>query len=139
MKAPLFDDILNISQDIAKASGNNDDTAREKHYQALIKLCATNENTPRDHPLQWEALADFTNDADQAMDIYQKGLDCAAKLQLDNASASIYLAMALRHQEMAEAENAKEMITKANDLIENITIDELKEEIIQVFNELSQS
>jgi len=46
--------------------------------------------------------------------------------------------MALRHQEMAETAKAREMATEANNLIANVTIDELKEEIAQLFNELSQ-
>lgn len=137
MKAPLFDEILNISQAIADASGNNDDEAREKHYQALIKLCAANENTPRDHPLQWEALADFTIDTEQALDIYQKGLDCAQLHKLDNSTASLHLAIALRYQEMEDKEKALASINLAKALLDSITIDELKQEINELFNELS--
>lgn len=138
MKAPLFDDILNVSQAIADASAKDDDTAREIHYQTLIKLCATNEDTPRDHPLQWEALADFTLDADQAIDIYQKGLDCANKLDLNNAKASIYLSMAQRYKEIDDDSNALDSINQANALIEVITIEELKSEIIEFLNALNQ-
>lgn len=71
-ESPLFDEIISISQNIADASASNNDDARESSYKALIKLCANNENSPKDHPLQWEALADFTLDSEQSIDIYQK-------------------------------------------------------------------
>ncbi len=129
MKAPLFDDILRISQEIAEASANEKDEARTKAYTSLIKLCASNENSPKDHPLQWEALGDFTLDADQAIDIYQKGLDCAVNLSLINAKASIYLAMAQRYEEMEEAEKVAETKGLIAEMIEQVPHEELKAEL----------
>ncbi len=79
MKAPLFNEILKISQDLADASAKDDEKSRTEHYQALIKLCANNEDSPKDHPLQWEALADFTNDSDQALDIYHPNIKLITK------------------------------------------------------------
>ena len=70
MKAPLYDEILDICQHIANASANNDDEGRNDACKKLQKLCATNQDSPKDHPLQWEALADFTEEGDLAMDIY---------------------------------------------------------------------
>jgi len=129
MKAPLFEDILKISQSIADASANNDEELRTHHYQQLIKLCATNENSPKDHPLQWEALGDFTNDSEQAVDIYEKGLICAQNLKLIDYTGSIYLTMAQRYEEMEEIEKASEFASKAQSLIAEISSDELKNDI----------
>ena len=84
MKAPLYNDILKISQDIATASSSNDIEKRELACKALQKLCATHQDTPKDHPLQWEALADFTDDGDLALDIYQIALHNAERLTLNN-------------------------------------------------------
>mgnify|MGYP000540978513 CR=1 FL=1 len=139
MKAPLFNEILKISQDLADASAKDDEKSRTEHYQALIKLCANNEDSPKDHPLQWEALADFTNDSDQALDIYQKGLVSAEKLKLPNFIASIYLAMAERHHEMAEQDQALAFANKANDLSESITSDDLKNDISELLQQLNQA
>lgn len=136
MKAPLFDDIISFSQNIADASASNNDDARELNYKALIKLCANNENTPKDHPLQWEALADFTLDSEQSIDIYQKGLDCAQRLALVNSSASIYLSMAMRYQEMEEIDKSKEYAQKSLELIEQLTNDDLKADIEEFVNTL---
>ncbi len=137
MKAPLFEDILSICQAIADASSKSDEQAREAQYQLLIKLCAANENSPKDHPLQWEALADFTNDAEQALDIYQKGLACAEKLDFIDYKASIYLAIAQRNDEMDNAEVALEYAEKANALVNELTNDELKNDVTEYLKTLA--
>ncbi len=137
MKAPLFEDILKICQAIAEASEKSNETARDASYKELIKLCAANENTPKDHPLQWEALADFTNDSDQAIDIYQKGIDCAERLKLTDFIASIYLAMSQRHDEMEEMDKAVEYVNKSHALIADISNEELKTDIEAFLKDLT--
>lgn len=129
MKAPLYNEILDICQNIANASANENDDARNSACADLQKLCATNQNSPKDHPLQWEALADFTDDGDQAMDIYQIALAIAEKLKLDTFIASVYLAMALRQQEFEESSKALEYANLANTAAQNINSVELKKEI----------
>ncbi|WP_448566609.1 hypothetical protein [Thalassotalea ganghwensis] len=125
MKAPLFDDIITICQAIAEASSQEDEQAREQHYQALIRLCSTHDNSPRNHPLQWQALADFTLDGDQAIDIYKNALAYAEKMNLVNSQASIYLSMAMRFQEMDNLSEAKQHATLAFELSDQIDNEEL--------------
>ncbi|WP_206484106.1 hypothetical protein [Thalassotalea sp. G2M2-11] len=137
MKAPLFSEILEICQAIAQASSDNDDNQRTKQYQALIKLCAANENSPKDHPLQWEALADFTNDSEQAIEIYQKGLVCAEKLNYADYIASIYLSMAQRYQEMELTDKAVQAATHSFDLIEQVENKELCSDISEYYQQLT--
>ena len=129
MKAPLYDDILICCQDIAQASADDNDETRLSALQALQKLCQTNQSTPRDHPLQWEALADFTTDGDQAIDIYQIALNCAEKLALTDSKASVYLAMSLRYNEFDETEKAAEYASEAKALLPLISNEELKKEV----------
>jgi len=129
MKAPLYDEILDICQHIANASAQDDDDARSNACKKLQKLCATNQDTPKDHPLQWEALADFTEDGDLAIDIYDIALASADKLQLPSFTASIYLAMAQRQQEFEETEKTIEFAKKAEIASQNIDSEELKQEI----------
>jgi len=129
MKAPLYDEILDICQQIANASAENNDDVRDNACKNLQKLCATNQGTPKDHPLQWEALADFTEDGDLAMDIYEIALDSANKLKQPTFTASIYLAMAQRQQEFEEVDKAIEYAKQAESASENIDNEELKEEI----------
>ena len=137
MKAPLYDDILNICQEIAKASSAENDELRLEHCKKLQVLCAKNQNTPKDHPLQWEALADFTEDGDQAMDIYDVALATAEKLSLPTFTASAYLAMSLRQVEFEEQEQALVFAKKASDAAESIESLELKAEIAEHLAQLS--
>jgi len=138
MKAPLYNDILTICQEISNASNAQNDELRLTSCKKLQVLCATNQGTPKDHPLQWEALADFTEDGDQAMDIYEVALATADKLSLPVFTASAYLSMALRQVEFEEKEQALVFANKANDAAQTIESDELKTEIAELLTQLSQ-
>lgn len=129
MKAPLYNEILDICQQIANASAEGNDEARNEACKNLQKLCATNQDSPKDHPLQWEALGDFTEDGDMAMDIYDIALASANKLGLTTFTASIYLAMAQRQKEFEEIEKAIEYAKQAEVASESIDDEELKAEI----------
>ena len=139
MKAALYEEILRLSVDIANASTNDDSDLRTDACKELQKLCATNQGSPKDHPLQWEALGDFTDDGDQAIEIYQIGLSIADKLNLNQHSASIYLAMTERYQEFTEAEKALEFATKANEFAQLTSDEELKTEISELLASLKRA
>ena len=136
MKAPLYDDILNICQQIANASADNNDELRSNACKDLQKLCATSQGTPKDHPLQWEALADFTEDGDLAMDIYEIALATASKLSLPTFTTSIYLAMAQRQQEFEESEKAIEYAKQAEIASESMDNVELEQEVKSFLDQL---
>jgi hypothetical protein len=138
MKAPLYDDILGICQEIANASNTDNDELRLASCKKLQVLCATNQDSPKDHPLQWEALADFTEDGEQAMDIYEVALATAEKLALPIFTASAYLAMAQRQVEFEEKEQALVFATKANEVAQTIDNEELKTEVTDFLAQLSQ-
>jgi hypothetical protein len=129
MKAPLYNEILEICQQIANASTEGNDEARTNACKDLQKLCATNQDSPKDHPLQWEALGDFTEDGDMAMDIYDIALASASKLGLATFTTSIYLSMAQRQQEFEESDKAIEYAKQAEIASVGIDDNELKEEI----------
>ena len=138
MKAPLYADILAICQEIANASSTDNDELRLASCKKLQILCATNQGSPKDHPLQWEALADFTEDGEQAMDIYEVALATAEKLALPVFTASAYLAMALRQVEFEEKAQALIFANKANDVAQSIESEELKTEITELLSQLTQ-
>ncbi len=138
MKAPLYDDILAICQEIANASNTENDELRLASCKKLQVLCATNQGSPKDHPLQWEALADFTEDGEQAMDIYEVALATADKLSLPTFTASAYLAMAQRQVEFEENEQALVFANKANEAAQTIENAELKAEITEILAQLTK-
>ncbi len=130
MKPLLFDKVLKISQEIANASTtSSDDEQREVAYKKLQELCEKGQGSDKDHPFQWEVLADFTNDGDIAVDIYQLALDKAAKKSLNNYSASIYLAMALRYKEFENVDQTIVFAELANEKAQLIDDKELQTEI----------
>jgi len=138
MKAPLYTEILTICQEIANASTAENDELRLAACKKLQVLCATNQNSPKDHPLQWEALADFTDDGDQAIDIYQVAIATAEKLALPTFIASAYLAIAQRYNEFDEQEKALEFANKADEAALNVDSAELKAEISEFLAELTK-
>lgn len=139
MKAPLYNDILAICQEMANASAAENDELRLAACKKLQVLCAKNQGSPKDHPLQWEALADFTEDGEQAMDIYEVALATADKLKLPIFTASAYLAMAQRQVEFEENEQALAFANKANDAAQNIDSEELKTEITELLTSLQEA
>jgi hypothetical protein len=139
MKAPLYDDILAICQEIANASNTDNDELRQANCKKLQILCATNQDSPKDHPLQWEALADFTEDGEQAMDIYDIALITAKRLALPTFIASAYLAKAQRFVEFEEKEKAIELAQKADEAAQEIASEELKSEITELLVSLQQA
>jgi len=138
MKAPLYNDILTICQEIASASAEDNDELRLTACKKLQVLCAKNQETPKDHPLQWEALADFTEDGEQAMDIYEVALGTAKKLNLPSFIASAYLAMALRQVEFEEQAQALTFANQAKEALQTTDDEELKNEITELLVSLQQ-
>jgi len=139
MKAPLYNDILTICTEIADASAAENDELRLTACKKLQVLCATNQNSPKDHPLQWEALADFTEDGEQAMDIYEVALATAEKLKLPTFTASAYLAMAQRQVEFEEKIQALVFANKADESSQKIDNEELKAEITELLASLQDA
>ena len=115
--------------DIVNASVSNDTKSEWSSYQKLRELCEANEKTENNHPIQWEALADFTNNNEQAVLIYRKALQCAESLALNEYSASINLAMAERSQESGQSAAAFELAQKANELARSTNNLQLRQEI----------
>ena len=89
MKSPLFDSVNRLAIEIVNASTAEDEKTLEKGYAELRKLCFKNENTEKDHPLQWEALGDFSASNTDSIASYEKGLIAARNLHLPEYEASI--------------------------------------------------
>ncbi|WDE03668.1 hypothetical protein SG34_020110 [Thalassomonas viridans] len=139
MKAPLFDKILKLAQDIAQASAADNEKLRADKVAKLQDLCQKSQGTANDHPLQWEMLADFTDDGDLALDIYQIALDKAEKYSLDKHRATIYLSMAERYDEFGEPAKALEFAQQANGAAQPGSDEELKTEIGELIARLSNA
>ena len=129
MKPALYDEVHQLSVDIVNASFEEDSQNGWGAYNRLRELCILNENTAQDHPLQWEALADFTTNTQQALLLYKKALKCSELLGLDQYSASIKLEVAKKHLGGNDVESALSFAYQANELAETTNNLELRKEI----------
>lgn len=113
---------------IEKAEGN-DVEGFERLYKDLQLLCVENESGAQNHPVQWETLADFTQDLDESIALYKKALSIAEKLKEHQYSASIHYAMADRYSEMDNRKAARDHANKAKVLAAKMDDDVLKNDI----------
>lgn len=134
MRPPIYDEVHNLALAIVNASELDDDDLGAVAYKTLIDLCITHENTELNHPLQWEALGDFSESHNEAIQAYEKGLNCSNKLGLSEYSASIKLAMAESYFDQQNLVEAQRLALEANieaSVINNI---ELKASINEFLN-----
>jgi len=75
-------------------------------YAELKALCEKHQNTEQDHPAQWEALADFSEDFSEASSYYQLACELAVQQELRDYIASINYSWALMLQQQSDTENA---------------------------------
>lgn len=137
MKTPLHDIVHKLALDIINASATDDIQAGADAYEALSQLCHDQEGTELDHPLQWEALGDFSDKPESAMQAYEKGLACAEKLALSEYLASIRFAMAESCYAQNDLAKARELAIQANTDAATTQDQELKTAISEWLNEIS--
>jgi hypothetical protein len=139
MTAPLYDVVHNLALEIANASATNNEQAGLEAYDALKELCLSQEGSDLDHPLQWEALGDFSDNHEDALQAYQKGLVCSSKLGLIEYTASIKFAMAESYFEQNNISKAQQLASEANTEAACIDDNELKVAINEFLNEVSNT
>lgn len=139
MIAPLYDIVHGLALDIANASEAENDQAGSEAYEALKELCRSNEGGELDHPLQWEALGDFSETHEEALQAYQNGLICSSKLSFTEYSASIKLAMAESYFEQENINKAQQLASEASIEAESTVDYELKAAINEFLNEVSHT
>ena len=134
MKSPLYDSVNRLAIEIVNASAAEDEKTLEKGYDELRKLCFKNENTEKDHPLQWEALGDFSASNTDSIASYEKGLIAARNLHLPEYEASILFAMAEANLDEGDLHSAVQFASEASQISHKDT--ELAEVIYGFVKEL---
>jgi hypothetical protein len=97
------------------------------------------ENTEKDHPVQWETLADFTDEFADALLIYEKALAKATAINAKDYMSSIGYAMATMHVELGQTEAAIASLQAAQVSANKIPDKALKAEIAQLLQQLQQN
>ena len=102
-------------------------------YGELKSLCSDNqEDAHKNHPEQWETLADFTDELEDAIAYYKVALALAVEMKESEFIASINYAMAVMyndagyHQDALDcAQHAKQNMKRVHDKVLLEEIDDL--------------
>ena len=128
----IYKAIYKLAEELLEADRRGNQAAFDAFYAELKALCIDNENTDKDHPEQWETLADFTEDLDEALVIYDKALTKAVAINSKDHMSSIAFSMAVLQIEMGDTDaaiknlqNAKIAANKIEDKEFKVEIDEL--------------
>lgn len=136
LSTKLYKKVHTLAEDLLTAAHKGNEAAFEEMYQTLRRLCEEHETTEKNHPVQWETLADFTEDSDEALVLYQKALKIAEAESAHDYIASINFAMAVMLKELGNNEQALIRAENAHAQTGNISDEELKQEIINLIEAL---
>lgn len=125
----IYKAVYELAEKLMKAAAKDDRATFEALYAELQAICVEHENTEKDHPEQWETLADFTEELEDALPIYQKALDKAVAKPSNDHIASIGFSMATLQVELGDTQAAIERLQQAQASAQRIEDKELKAEI----------
>lgn len=129
MSVDILKKVTELALSMIEKAEANDVEGFDKQYKELETICTQNAGGAKDHPVQWETLADFTQDLEQAIEIYKKALTVAEKLKEHQYSASIHYAMADMYSDLDNKKAALDHANKAKTLAAKLDDEELKSEI----------
>ncbi|MFY0658754.1 MAG: tetratricopeptide repeat protein [Neptunomonas phycophila] len=132
LNTKLYKSVHTLAEQLVEAADKADRETFDALYTELKAICIENENTEKDHPVQWETLADFTDEVDDAIAIYEKALGKAEAINEKDYMASIAYSIATLQLELGEnkkaikyLEEAKTNANKSEDLELKADIDKL--------------
>lgn len=138
MNTKIHKKLNELSINLMKAADRQDEEKFYPLYDELKTLCFDNESDPvKNHPEQWETLADFTDELDQAIEYYQVAIKYSQTLKLPEFMASIHYSMAVLYKDHHQAAQALECVNTANANMKRVHDKVLQEEIDQLIRELS--
>ena len=138
MNTKIYKAVHTLAGDLMAAAQNNDQATFDVLYAELKSLCTTHAGTAKDHPVQWETLADFTEELPEAVAIYQRALELAVAQEARDFIASIGYAMAVLELELGERASAMAHLTQARVSAKRIEDRQLRGEINDLLTSLEQ-
>ena len=133
----IYKSVYKLSEKLMQAANDENKELFDLRFAELKAICIDNENTNKDHPEQWETLADFTEDLEEAVVAYEKALKKAIAVNSKDHLASIAFSMATLQIELGQEEaaiknlqNAKISANKIEDKELKVEIDELLESLL---------
>ena len=132
----LYKAIYTLAEELLEADRRSNQEKFDSLYAELNAICTDNEGTDKDHPEQWETLADFTEDLDAALVIYDKALAKATAINSKDHMSSIAFSMAVLQLETGEKEAAIQSLQNAKITANKIEDKEFKVEIDEMLTKL---
>ncbi|ALO33928.1 Replicative DNA helicase [Colwellia sp. MT41] len=139
MNTKIYKRVLLLTDSLLAAAQQKNQKIFDGFYAELKQLCEEYEKSDKDHPVQWETLADFTDDIELAITIYQQALDKAEAINSKDFRSSIGFSIAALKVELGDKTGAIEHLEKAKISCNKIIDKELKAEIHDLLEELKQS
>lgn len=133
----IYKTVYQLSEKLMDAANEENREAFDALYAELEAICINNENTPKDHPEQWETLADFTEELEDAILGYAKALEKAVAVNSKDHLSSIAFSMAKLQLELGQTDAAIKSLQDAKVSANKIADRELKEEIDELLEKLS--
>jgi len=139
MNTKIYKSVLSLTDNLLAAVQQKNQSRFDGYYAELKTLCEENDNSDKDHPVQWETLADFTDDLALAITIYEQALVKAEAINDKDFRSSIAYSIATLKVELDDKTGAIESLEKAKISCNKIIDKELKAEIHDLLEELKLS
>ena len=125
----IYKAVYSLAEKLMEADRKGNKAEFDSLYGQLETICTDNENTDKDHPEQWETLADFTEDFDAALALYEKAMGKAQAINAKDHLSSIGLSMARLQAELGQTQAAISSLEAAKVNANKLEDKELKAEI----------
>ena len=134
----IYKTVYSLSEKLMAAARKDNAEVFESLYAELKTICLDNENTDKDHPEQWETLADFTEDLEEAVTGYKKALEKATAINSKDHMSSIAFSMASFQLKLGDVVAATQNLQDAKISANKIADKDLKKEIDDLLETLTE-
>jgi hypothetical protein len=134
----IYKSVYSLSEKLMAAARKDNAEVFESLYAELKTICLDNENADKDHPEQWETLADFTEDLEEAVIGYKKALEKATAINSKDHMSSIAFSMASLQLELGDIVAATQNLQDAKISANKIADKDLKKEIDDLLKTLTE-
>jgi hypothetical protein len=139
MNTKIYKSVHSLAEKLMDAANKEDREVFDTLYAELKNICIDNENTDKDHPVQWETLADFTEELEGAVAGYAKALDKSIAINSKDHMSSVAFSMATLQIELGQTDAAIKNLQDAKISANKIEDKELKLEIDELLETLLEN
>ena len=136
MNTKIYKAVHSLAEALMTAARKDDRLTFDTLYSELMSICIDNENTEKDHPVQWETLADFTEELDDAVAGYAKALKKSIAINSKDHMSSVAFSMATLQIELGQTDAAIKNLQDAKISANKIEDKNLKTEIDELLETL---